>query len=135
MRLPDALESTNVDLAVERCLEGRVDPALRNALEVVFAQRHVDDVEAVIIFGSVARGEAHEGSDIDLAVIAQPGWEGRVDLEDAVRKRLGNDCNVLVFTAEDFASLAAIREPVIDEILIDGIPLIGTMPQVKNGVA
>lgn len=114
-------------------LRSLLDPMA--ALTKTAAQFVGEDVEAVIVFGSVARGEAHAGSDIDLAVIAQPSWEGRVDLEDAVRKRLGNDCNVLVFTAEDFASLAATREPVIDEILIDGIPLIGTMPQVKNGVA
>ena len=58
-----------------------------------------------------------------------------MDLEDAVRKRLGNDCDVLVFTAKDFTSLAAAHEPVVDEILADGIPLIGTMPRVKNGTA
>ena len=28
------------------------------------------DIEAVIVFGSVARGEASEGSDIDLAVVS-----------------------------------------------------------------
>ena len=44
MRLP----GVNVNLTVERRLEGRMDPAFRNALEVGFAQRHVDDVEAVI---------------------------------------------------------------------------------------
>lgn len=94
-----------------------------------------EDVEAVIVFGSVARSEAKEGSDIDLAVIAPSGWDGRVDLEDAVCTHLGNDCDVLVFTANDFTSLAAAHEPVVDEILADGIPLIGTMPRVKNGAA
>ena len=91
-----------------------------------------DSVQAIILFGSVARGEAHEDSDIDLAVIAHSGWDGRVDLEDGVRRRLGNDCNVLVFTAEDFARLAGAHEPVVDEILVDGIPLIGTMTRVKG---
>ena len=87
------------------------------------------------LFGSVARGEAREGSDVDLAVIAHSGWDGRVDLEDAVKRRLGNDCGSLVFTAEDFARLAAAHQPVVDEILVDGIPLIGTMPRVKSGAA
>src|ERR1017187_4552307 len=92
-----------------------------------------DQVEAVILFGSVARGEAHAESDIDLAVIAQSAWDGRVDLEDAIRRRLGNDCDVLAFTATDFAHLASAHEPVVDEILADGIPLIGTMPRIKSG--
>jgi uncharacterized protein (DUF1697 family) len=56
-------------------------------------------------------------------------------LEDAIQRRLGNDCDALVFTTEDFARLAAAHEPVVDEILVDGIPLIGTMPRVKSGAA
>lgn len=114
-------------------LRSLLDPMA--ALTKTAAQIVGEDVEAVIVFGSVARGEAKEGSDIDLAVIAQSGWDGRVDLEDAVRKHLGNDCDVLVFTAKDFKSLAAAHEPVVDEILIDGIPLIGEMPRVKNGTS
>src|ERR1700678_3347019 len=94
-----------------------------------------DSVQAIILFGSVARGEARAESDIDLAVIAPAGWDGRVDLEDGVRRRLGNDCDALVFTIEDFARLAAAHEPVVDEILVDGIPLIGTIPRVKKGAA
>lgn len=114
-------------------LRSLLDPV--TALTETAAQIVGEDAEAVIVFGSVARGETKEGSDIDLAVIAQSGWNGRVDLEDAVMKRLGNDCDVLVFTAEDFMSLAAAHEPVVDEIRADGIPLIGAMPRVKNGTA
>lgn len=103
------------------------------ALTEVAAQIVGEDVEAVIVFGSVARGEAKEESDVDLAVIGPSSWYGRAALEDAIRKRLGNDCDLLVFTAQEFVSLAAAHEPVVDEILIDGIPLVGEMPQVKNG--
>jgi predicted nucleotidyltransferase len=112
-------------------LRSLLDPMA--ALTKVAAQIVGEDVEAVIVFGSVARGEAREGSDIDLAVITQSAWDGRMDLEDAVRKRLGNDCDVLAFTANDFTNLAAAHEPVVGEILVDGIPLIGTMPRVKDG--
>ena len=114
-------------------LRSLLDPMA--ALTQTAAQIVGEDVEAVTVFGSVARGEANEGSDIDLAVIAQSGWDGRVDLEDAVRKRLGNDCDVLAFTPKDFTGLAAAHEPVVDAILVDGIPLIGTMPRVKDGAA
>jgi predicted nucleotidyltransferase len=112
-------------------LRSLLDPM--TALTKAAAQVVRKDVEAVIVFGSVARGEASEGSDIDLAVITQSAWDGRIDLEDAVQKHLGNDCDVLVFTANDFTSLAAAHEPVVDEILVDGIPLIGTMPRIKDG--
>ena len=125
------VHSINEDHYTVAPLRSLLDPIA--ALTETAGQIAGDRVEAIILFGSVARGEAHEGSDIDLAVIAQSGWDGRVDLEDAVRSRLGNDCDALVFTAEDFARLAAAREPVVDEILLEGIPLIGTMPRVKSG--
>ena len=94
-----------------------------------------DQVGAVILFGSIARGEAKNDSDVDLAVIAPADWEGRTDLEDAVRTRLGNDCDVLAFTRADFTRLAASGEPVVGEILTDGVALVGSIPRMKSGVA
>ena len=93
------------------------------------------DVKTVILFGSIARGEAKIDSDVDLAVIAAAGWDGRTDLEDAVRTRLGNNCDVLVFTSEDFTRLADTGEPVVREILTNGVALIGSIPRMKSGVA
>jgi predicted nucleotidyltransferase len=93
------------------------------------------DVKTVILFGSIARGEANLHSDVDLAVIAPAGWDGRTDLEDAIRTRLGNACDVLVFTFEDFTRLSGTREPVIGEILTNGIALIGSIPRMKSGAA
>lgn len=128
-----AVHAVNEDHYAVAPLRSLLDPmaALTNTVVGVVG----DAVEAVIVFGSVARGQAHGGSDIDLAVIAHSSWEGRVDLEDAVRKRMGNDCDVLVFTTKDFARLAAAHEPILDEILADGIPLVGKMPRIKIGAA
>ncbi len=112
---------------------------LRNLLSPIAALTQVvhdvvgDDVEAVIVFGSVARGSAGPASDIDLAVITRPGWNEAVRLEDAVRTRLGNDCDVLTVTPTEFSRLAAEGEPVMAAILADGVPLIGTMPHAKHG--
>ena len=115
-------------------------PPLRTLLSPLAAlktvvQEVVDDrVKAVIVFGSVGRGEAGPDSDIDLAVIAKAGWDGRVALEDAVRSRLGNDCDVLVFSTAEFTRLAAEGEPVVAGILNDGLALTGSIPRGK-GVA
>ncbi len=87
------------------------------------------DVEAVIVFGSVARGEARADSDIDLVVIAPGSWDGRADLQQQVLERLGNDCDVLHLTHQDFARAPEDREPVVAEILRDGLALVGTMPR------
>lgn len=90
-------------------------------------QESSQGVEAVIVFGSVARGEARADSDIDLAVIAPDSWNGRADLEDAVLRRIGNECDVLHFTPEEFTRSPSEREPVVGEIIRDGIPLVGTL--------
>jgi len=87
------------------------------------------DVEAVMVFGSVARGEAHADSDIDLVVIAPEAWDGRADLQQQVHERLGNNCDVLHLTREDFARAPEHREPVVAEILRDGFALVGTTPR------
>lgn len=88
-----------------------------------------EQVEAVIVFGSVARGDAHEGSDVDLVVIAPATWEGRADLQQHVHERLGNDCDVLHLTREQFDLAPENREPVVAEVLRDGIALVGKMPR------
>ena len=110
-----------------------LDPvaALRDAVSAVTGS----DVQAVLLFGSIARGEATQDSDIDLAVIAPPGWDNRVELEDSVRTQLGNDCDVLVLTEADFNRLATRGEPVVSDILRDGVALIGAKPRVKHGAA
>ncbi|MGH3438488.1 MAG: nucleotidyltransferase domain-containing protein [Sciscionella sp.] len=89
----------------------------------------VTNAQAVIVFGSVARGEAHADSDVDLAVIANEDWDGRADLAQAVQERLGNDCDVLHLTPGEFSRAPADREPVVAEILRDGIALVGELPQ------
>lgn len=112
-------------------LRALADPIamLRAAIETSVGS----DVEAVIVFGSVARGEASEGSDIDLAVIAGPEWDGRADLQDAVGTSVGNGCDVLVFTPSQFQQLARSGEPVVSDILREGFALIGSVPGTTVG--
>lgn len=128
------VHSINEDHYAIRPLRVLLDPvaALREAIRGVVGS----NVDAVILFGSVARGEATADSDVDLMVLASPDWDGRTELEDVVRARLGNDCDVLVFTPEDFRRLAASgEEPVVAEILTDGVVLLGTFPQAHGGAA
>ncbi len=104
-------------------------------LRAVVAASVGPGVESVVLFGSIARGEAGEGSDIDLAVIAAPGWDGSTDLQDAVSTGLGNGCDVLVFTPDRFQQAARSGEPVVSDILRHGLALIGSMPRTAGGAA
>lgn len=115
-------------------LRALLDPVA--SLRETVAQSVGTSVDSVILFGSIARGDATATSDVDLAVIAPDEWDGRAALEDAVRSRLGNSCDILVFTAEQFARLAQSRdEPVIADILADGIALVGSIPRSRKGPA
>lgn len=114
-------------------LRALVDPIL--ALKEAVASVIDSEVRTVMLFGSIARGDANADSDIDLAVIASGTWDKRIDLQDVVRERLGNNCDVLVFTPTEFSRLAAAGEPVVSDILREGIALVGSKPRVKSGAA
>lgn len=126
------VHTINEDHASVAPLRALLDPI--TALTDTVREAVGNDVKTVILFGSIARSEAKIYSDVDLAVIAPAGWDGRADLEDAVRTRLGNSCDVLVFTPEEFTRLADIGEPVVGEIL-SGVALIGSIPRMKSRVS
>jgi predicted nucleotidyltransferase len=55
-------------------LRALLDPIV--ALSATVREAVGNDVTTVILFGSIARGEASIHSDVDLAVIAEVDWEG-----------------------------------------------------------
>lgn len=124
------IHSINEEHAAVSALRAIVDPVavLREVVGTVAGA----DVRAVILFGSIARGEAAPESDVDLAVIAPRSWDRRVELEESVLTRVGNACDVLVFTPAEFDRLASSGEPVVRDILRDGIALVGAMPRVRR---
>src|SRR3990172_10357856 len=66
----DSLKVLNMDLTVQRVLD-----AFRSGVECLYTER----LRRIILYGSWARGEATENSDIDVAVVlggeAAPGYE------------------------------------------------------------
>lgn len=114
-------------------LRALVDPIAD--LKQVVAAAAGPQARTVLLFGSIARGESTAASDIDLAVIAPADWDLGTQLADAVKRRLGNACDVLVFTAEEFDDRARDGEPVVSDILRDGVALVGTKPRLKLGAA
>ena len=83
------------------------------------------DLIAAYLFGSVARGTAHAGSDVDVAVLyttAPPSTiEGLpLDLEDRIRQRVGRATQVIVLN----------RAPagLVHRVLRDGVLLLDRAP-------
>ncbi len=76
-----------------------------------------DEVEAAAIFGSAARGEVAEGSDIDLLLLTQmPQLKAQALLKGAGRE-LGRPVNVLAYTPAAWHSARSDGDSLVQDIL------------------
>ena len=85
---------------------------------------HLAGARKAIVFGSVARGDADAGSDLDLIIVAdtaRPFFERHKDFAGLydVWPRL----DLLVYTPEEFAQMVAEERPLIIEALKEGVVL------------
>ena len=98
-------------------LKARVVPYLRRARKA-------------IVFGSVARGEADEWSDLDLVIIAdtrRPFLERYLDFEGIydVWPRL----DLLVYTPDEFAAMQREGRPFIEHVVREGVVIHEAEPE------
>ena len=94
-------------------LEPRLD-SIRKALADYGAEK-------AILFGSAARGDADEWSDIDLIVIKKTDkrfLDRLAELMDAVQPDFGFDC--LVYTPEEFDRMLEEGNPLVTRAVEEG---------------
>lgn len=79
-------------------------------------------VEKIYLYGSFARGEVHEGSDIDLIIIG--------DFTERFFERIGKILDLtdlpiepIVYTPQEFEEMKTSGNPFIAEVLKTGIEL------------
>jgi predicted nucleotidyltransferase len=80
--------------------------------------------ERVILFGSVARGDADEYSDIDLIIIKETGQrfiQRSIDVMAYLPRDVSID--VLVYTPQEFQAMQEQGNPFIQEALKDAVLL------------
>ena len=99
--------------------------AIRQFMQAVRA-KFGQDLIAVRLFGSRARGQGHEHSDLDIALIVAPGVRARryelYDLAFDIGLLHGVELAPLVIEEPQFHELEA-RERAIARAIGDGIPL------------
>jgi uncharacterized protein len=83
---------------------------------------HLGRARKAIVFGSVARGETDEWSDLDLVIIAdtaRPFLERYRDFESLydVWPRL----DLLIYTPEELAEMQAQGRPFVEHVLREGV--------------
>lgn len=80
----------DVNLAVERRLQGGVDPAFRDTLEIGLTQRHVDDIETVVAGHALdLAGKTEPGQHTAGVVVSTPADVGDHPGDRCGSKRLG----------------------------------------------
>jgi len=96
---------------------------------------------AVLLFGSVARGQAGAASDLDLLVLRGKdideegeGWQEQLaSLENDATVWTGNEARVVDYGPPDLADPAALR--VVEEALTDGIEIYGSRQRLRRQLA
>jgi predicted nucleotidyltransferase len=92
-----------------------------------------------VLFGSVARGDADETSDIDVFVVRpkdvdedDPRWREQISsLEEAATAWTGNDTRTLEFGEKELPRLRK-SEPVIQDVTAEGIVLAGSLATLRR---
>jgi predicted nucleotidyltransferase len=95
---------------------------------------------AAWLFGSAARAEANEDSDVDIILVRpdelpdDEAWLERLDdLTDQVRRWSGNACELLVLTESELQAAVQRGDRLADELRRDAIHLAGAQPHALLG--
>ena len=88
------------------------------------------NLEGAWLFGSVARGDADRKSDIDLLIVANdlqaPDLHAHLtQLHADVRSWTGNDLQLVEHTPESWRKLVRSRNPLVEQVRLDGVTLAG----------
>ena len=97
--------------ALVRKTTGLAD-VLRRALQPLGEQ-----VALALVFGSMASGSAHAGSDVDLLVVGSASFAQVVEATYAAQAPLGRDINPKVMTPTEWATKRAEGHPFVQELL------------------
>ena len=74
-------------------------------------------IDHALIYGSFARGDETEKSDIDLLVIGRIDEEKLVSIIGSVEKRIGREVNYILWTADEFKKRAVKRHSLLLDII------------------
>ncbi len=89
------------------------------------------DVRAVVVFGSVARGDFNKWSDIDVLVVAERIAQRPLD-RHAQLGRLPGRVQPVVWTTAEFRERSRRGDPIAREVVDAGVWLLGALPQLTD---
>lgn len=106
-----------------------VEDGLLGAVASIISKWIGSDLSSIVLFGSIARGEEDQGSDIDVVVVLKDGTDPD-SKEDAIAdaslevvRRFGNKLSPILVTGSEFEGKRKSRKGFWREIDIEGIEL------------
>jgi len=88
-------------------------------------ERFGERVEFAVFFGSYARGEGQEGSDIDVLLVGDIKLQEVIDVAYPIFLKYGVYISPIVMKREHFELLKAERTGFIENVLREGVVLYG----------
>lgn len=86
-----------------------------------------DKIDSIILYGSVARDEAHENSDIDILVVTKDDDRKLYDRISKIRTRIDLENNTLTtllhMSRDELERYVKLDSPFIENLLKDGMIL------------
>lgn len=97
---------------------------------VTIVSEEAPEARRAILFGSLARGSADEGSDVDIALVwtdEEAEEKTEHNIASRVHELTGNSCNLLHYTTDEFDTLPDRAPDLYAAIDSEGIDLIGAL--------
>lgn len=88
--------------------------------------------QLVGVFGSAARGDGDDGSDIDLLVVGDPSDKQIGQMATAVEGWTGNHAQIVSLSAQELADLRANSEPIVASWDADLVIVFGEATQLRE---
>ena len=110
-------------------IQKKYQEPLREFVNVAL-EKYGEKIEHIILFGSVARGEAKEGSDVDILVVGDVSLEELVDISIPILLEDGELISAKDMKKEHFEYLAKEGYSFVRNVLNDGVVLYERMGEV-----
>lgn len=100
-----------------------------------------DKIESIVLYGSVARDEAHEDSDIDILVVTRDDDRKLYDRISKIRTRIDLDNNTLTalvhMSRNELERYIKLGSPFVENVLKEGVILYdsGFFKKVRGSIA
>ena len=95
----------------------------------------VGDIRFALIYGSFAKGEEAEASDIDLLVVGDVDERRMLDVVEKVEVRTGREVNYIAWTEDEFEAKVREGVPLLEEIADTSvIMIVGDLGEFRKAV-